>query len=441
MVRLARFAWGFTLLLSVWPASVWAQAGGGSSGFGGGGGGGGGGFSGGGGGSGSGSGNPLVAVVVFGLLGIFVVYLVVRSIRYRRKVRERDERVRTASAEAASDDPYFAAAEVEAHARGLFVACQEAWDGRDLSRLSALVGDDLLVEWKRRLDDFAAKGWHNRVSVLAAPQIEYVGLVNREDDTEDRAVVRITASLRAFVVDGSGRKIMRKESKTEQITLCEYWTLARRGDAEWMVVSIEQRAEGDHHLDAEIVASPWSDSRLADEALTDLAVEDGLPPGFTTADLAVVSFDGSAREHALDLSLADARFAPDVLEAAARRAVAAWAEAVDGDDAALLSVASPAAVDALLYGGDTSRKTRLVVRGPRVKQIRIVAVDVTSSPATMTIEVEVGGRRYVEDRGTAAVVSGEKERAVVFAERWTLALDGAEEAPWRLTERQDSRVG
>ncbi len=160
---------------------------------------------------------------------------------------------------------------------------------------------------------------------------------------------------------------MRSGAKSEQITLCEYWTLARSGDAAWKVVSIEQRAEGDHHLDSEIVASPWSDSRLADEALTELAVEDGLPPGFTTADLAVVEFDGTAREQALDLSLADARFAPDVLEAAARRAVAAWAEAVDGDDAALEAVASPEAVSQLLYGGDASRKTRVVVRGPRVQ--------------------------------------------------------------------------
>jgi predicted lipid-binding transport protein (Tim44 family) len=436
LIRSAAAAW---LLACVSASSALAQAGGGSSGFGGGGGGGG--FSGGGGGgSGSGSGNPIVAVVVFGLFGIFLVYLVIHSWRYRRKVRERDERVRTASAEAAQDDPYFAAEELESHARGLFVACQEAWDARDAARLSELVGDDLLVEWRRRLADFEAKGWHNRVSVLAPPKIEYVGLMNREDDTEDRAVVRITASLRAFVVDRHGRKIMRKESKTERITLCEYWTLARSGDSAWKVVSIEQRAEGDHHLDAEIVASPWSDARLSDEALTELAVADGLPPGFTTADLAVVEFDGDARAHALDLSLADARFGPDVLEAAARRAVAAWAEAVDGDDAALLEVASSEAVDALLYGGDASRETRLVMRGPRVREIRIVAVDVTREPATMTIEVEVGGRRYVEDRDTAAVLSGSKESAATFRERWTLALAGGADSPWLLLSSANSQA-
>ncbi|HET8823272.1 MAG TPA: hypothetical protein VFM57_17160, partial [Thermoleophilaceae bacterium] len=83
-------------------------------------------------------------------------------------------------------------------------------------------------------------------------------------------------------------------------------------------------------------------AQAGDESLTDLAVADGLPDGFTTADLAQVGFEGDARARALDLSVADARFSPDVLEAAARRAVEAWAEAVDGDDAALERVASPA---------------------------------------------------------------------------------------------------
>ena len=40
-----------------------------------------------------------------------------------------------------------------------------------------------MVEWSRRLDDFAAKGWHNRVEVLGEPEIQYVGLVNRRTMT------------------------------------------------------------------------------------------------------------------------------------------------------------------------------------------------------------------------------------------------------------------
>ena len=410
-----------------------AQAGGGSSGFGGGGGGGGSGF-GGGGGSGSGEGDPLVAVVVFGLVGLFLLYLTIHSIRYRRRVRERDARVRTASGEAAEDDGYFASDELERHAVALFRAAQTAWDARDRAALARLVGPDLLVEWSRRLDDFDAKGWHNRVEVLEDPTVHYVGITNREDDDEDRAVVRVTAKLRAYVLDRSGGRVMRKGEKNETIKLEEYWTLARRGGG-WMVLSIEQRAEGDHHLEGAIVASPWSDEqRLGDESLTDLAVADGLPDGFTTADLAEVGFDGDARARALDLSVADARFSPDVLEAAARRAVEAWAEAVDGDDAALERVASPAAVGALLHQGDPARETRLVVRGPRVKRIAIRDVQVERLPATMTIDVELAGRRYVEDRDTAAVLSGSRDAAARFTERWTLALDGPDDSPWRIVE-------
>ena len=428
------------VFLAVRASSAWAQAGSGSSGFGGGGGGGGGGFSGGGGsccgGTGSGGGSIVVVVIVFGFLAVFLVHLAIHSVRYRRKVRERVARVRTASAEAAEDDAYFASSALEKDAGELFEACQTAWDERNLDRLSALVGDDLMVEWKRRLEDFERKGWHNRVSVKGSPKIQYVGLVNREDDTEDRAVVRVTASLRAYVEDQSGKHILQTGAKSENVGLCEYWTLARSSvdpGAGWKVVSIEQRAEGDHNLDEEIIPSPWSDTqRLSDESLTELAVEDGLPPGFTTADLATVSFEGTAREQALDLSLADARFAPDVLEAAARTAVAAWAEAVDGSDEPLEAVATPEAVSELLYGGDGSRKTRVVVRGPRVRAIRILAVDVGQQPATMTIEVELGGRRYVEDRDTAAVLGGSKDSATSFSDTWTLALSGPAEAPWQL---------
>ena len=121
-----------------------------------------------------------------------------------------------------------------------------------------------------------------------------------------------------------------------------------------------------------------------------------------------------------------------MLEAAARRAAGAWAEAVDGADDALLAVASPEAATALLYGGDSTRGTRLVVRGASVKRIEIAGVQVDALPATMSVLVELGGRRYTEDRDTAAVVSGSKDRATTFTETWTLALDGPPEAPWRL---------
>jgi len=57
---------------------------------------------------------------------------------------------------------------------------------------------------------------------------------------------------------------------------------------------------------------------------------------------------------------------------------------------------------------------------------------VEREPATMTIDVELGGNRYVEDRDTTTVVSGSKDSATTFTEHWTLALDGPDDAPWRV---------
>ena len=122
-----------------------------------------------------------------------------------------------------------------------------------------------------------------------------------------------------------------------------------------------------------------------------------------------------------------------MLEIAARRAVQAWAQAIDGDDANLRKIATPAATRDLLYAGDASGRTRMVVRGPVVNRIRIVGLDAATEPPTMTIEVDLTGQRYLEDRDTTAVLAGSRSRSKSFTERWTLALNGDQAEPWRIT--------
>ena len=461
---MSRLALALLVLILLAPAAAdvaLGQAGGGSSDYGGGsgggsGGGGGGGsgddFGGGGGSGDAGEGGWLFVLLAFVfILGLFVSIvahngghsvrlsswardLVARPLSavHRMRRRKRVRQVELAAIEAAGDDDRFLPDRVHDAAEELFREVQLAWDARDSARLATLLGPDLLVEWERRLADFDRKGWHNRVEVLGDVRIDYVGLENREGTDDDRVIVLIEASLRAFVKKRSGRKILRKGESDDTIRLSQYWTLGLR-EGRWILHSIEERSEGEHHLAEPIVASPWSDTeRLRDETVIETAAADELPPGFKPADLADLDFEGDARAAALDLSLADARFAPDVLEAAARRAVEAWAEAVDGEDTALARLASEQAVDQLLYEGDDSERTRVVVRGPRVRRIAIMALDATAEPATMTIEVQLGGRRYLQDRDTAAVVSGSKSDATVFTGRWTLALDGPDSHPWRL---------
>jgi predicted lipid-binding transport protein (Tim44 family) len=444
-VRAALRILPLTLLLTLaGAATALARPGGGSSGFGGGGGGGGGFGGGGGGGRVSGGGGAGGAPFfffggawLFLVIGAAVVLMLLAGAfaqhRATKRRRERAERVELASAEAADDDPHFAADRVKADAAQLHRAIIEAWTARDRPALRRLLGPDLMVEWERRLDDFDRRGWHNVTELRAGPYVEYVGLVNRADDAEDRVTVRLQAVHHDVVVDRHGRMILRTGDTDGNVTLAEYWTLGKR-DGRWVLLSIEQDAEGAHHLDAPIVASPWSDDdRLRDESLTELAVADAIPAA-QIAEVADLDFDGDARTAALDLAMVDGRFAPDVLEAAARRAVAAWAEAVDGDDAALEAMATPHAVHALLHGGDASARTRLVVRGPRLRALRITALDAAAEPPTMTVEAEVSGRRYREDRDTAALLEGSQDREVVFAEHWRMALDGDEATPWRIAD-------
>ncbi len=350
----------------------------------------------------------------------------------KRTTRKRERRVELAAAEAADVDPIFDPEHVRAAAGSLFTSVQLAWDAADRIALRGLVAPDLLTEWERRLDEFDRQGWRNHVQPIGEPTVEYVGILRKGPTDEHRVIVRIDAKVRDFVVDGNGRHIKRQGQFTETVRMREYWTLARRGN-HWILQSIEQGSEGRHSLQDQIVATPWADEQsLKDEALVEGAVAQAVPAGTKVSEVADLQFTGDARSAANDLSLADGRFAPDVLEVAARRAVSAWTEAVDGSDDKLRAIADPAAIHELLHPGDPSEQTRLVVRGTSVRQIRIAHLDAAAEPPTMTIDVDLRGRRYIEDRDTTRVLAGNPARETSFTESWTLALTTDAEEPWRI---------
>jgi predicted lipid-binding transport protein (Tim44 family) len=355
-----------------------------------------------------------------------------RGRRARRRTAKRERRVELAAAVAAEEDPAFAPDVVRANATTLFKQIQAAWDRADRAALARLLAPDLLAEWERRLDDMGRRGWHNRVQVLDEPTVEYVGLAHRGDQA-DHVTVRIEAKLRDYVTDHFGNHLMRAGRLSETVRIREFWTLQKNAHGRWILASIEQGAEGEHVLDENIVADALSDDRaMRDETLVEQAVADAVPEGTNVSDVADLDYRGDAHAAALDLSLADGRFAPDVLEVTARRAATAWAEAVDGDDARLRAIAHGQAVRELLHPGDPTGRTRLVVRGPQVRRIRIVNLDAAAQPPTMTVEVELHGRRYIEDRDTTAILAGSQARATTFTEQWTFALDGDARQPWLL---------
>jgi predicted lipid-binding transport protein (Tim44 family) len=52
----------------------------------------------------------------------------------------------------------------------------------------------------------------------------------------------------------------------------------------------------------------------------------------------------------------------------------------------------------------------------------------------MRVAVQAEGRRYIEDRDTAAVLSGSQSVVTRFTEQWTLTLDGDDANPWRIAD-------
>jgi predicted lipid-binding transport protein (Tim44 family) len=373
----------------------------------------------------------VVVLVVFAGMAALALYRAWRRRQARQARDARDEQVRLAAAEAAQDDAVFDPETVVAEARDLFLAVQEAWDTRDRAAMAHLLGPDLLEEWRRRLDDFDGKGWHSRVVVKGTPAVRLVGLVNRAAEEDDRIVLFVACAIHAWVRTASGEKRYRSGNDGPALTLQQYWTLGRAED-EWILLSIEEEAEGHHHLHGELIAVPSADPALAGQSRTELAVADAAGPAAEVARLTSTTFSRDAHAAALDLSLVDDRFSPDVLTVAVEGVVAAWTEAVDGDDAALERRASEQAVGALLYGDDATRTVRTVVRGLQVQTVTIETLDGRSTPPTMSVVVAYRGAWYREDRDTQAVRGGSRERVASRQERWTLALTDDREVPWVL---------
>jgi predicted lipid-binding transport protein (Tim44 family) len=349
----------------------------------------------------------------------------------RRRLGRRKQKVRLAAAEAAETDPRFAPDVVRADAERLFCEIQAAWTRDDRARLAELVGKDLMVEWERRLKAFAARGWEDRIELKGPVHVDYVGLRNTADDRSKRAVVRITARVRDVVIDRHGNTIHRVSSVSDTHHICEYWTLGVSGDR-WIVQSIEQHHEGLHELTEPVLPSPWSDTKaLQREATIEQATAAGIDNS-QVAEIAGATLSSSARAAALDISLVDDRFAPRVLEAEVDYAVGAWGEAIDGEDGPLDAVASASAAQELLYPDDPTKNRRVVVRGPRVRSVKIVALDAQAKPPSMLVELRVSGRRYVEDRTTTIVLGGDKSVETSFTQHWRMELTDDDAHPWRI---------
>jgi hypothetical protein len=331
--------------------------------------------------------------------------------------------------EAVLDDPSFAPEAVKAAAVELHAGIVGAWTGADDAALSRLLGRELLAEWRRRLKNLRQQQCTNPIRRRGRLRVRYIGLVNRPGDAEDRVVVHVHARMHDRVYDAAGRAVFRDADDNGHRPMSEFWTLAKR-DGRWILTSVETDWEGAHHLREPIVPSPWADDRLHDTATIERAAASTIPPA-TLAEVVPAELPDDLRVAALDLAAFDGRYAPDVLEAAAQRTVAAWAEAIDGNHSTLVALAGGGNTTLLLHP-DRDDHHRLVVRGPRLRQLRIVDLRPKGTPPGMTVEATITGRRYLEHRANGAVLVGSRDHDATFTVRWDLVLSDDPSVPWRI---------
>lgn len=178
---------------------------------------------------------PIWQVVPLTLLGCAIglglVWCLVALIGLpgERRIRRRVETVEAA----AGSDPPYGVASVEGAAERLFEEMHSAWDAGDRQRLARISDPDLMAGWVRRLDDYAAKGKRQRVSVLARPRLDYVSLL------ADRGLVRLRVRAKLRRGFESTDAIPQREQKRpvgSKVEVQQFWTLCRAGD-DWILYS------------------------------------------------------------------------------------------------------------------------------------------------------------------------------------------------------------
>jgi hypothetical protein len=150
--------------------------------------------------------------------------------------------------------------------------------------------------------------------------------------------------------------------------------------------------------------------------------------------VAAVSVDASPVVAAAMTAAGDGWFGTVMAGKAARLAVAAWAAAVNGDDALLASIADRSAARWLL---NPVRKAWAIAAGPLVTEMMIWKVEPAAEPAELGVSWRFTGRqRPVEPTPEPglALPHGWTDEEQIFVGNMTLAFTGPGSGgwPWRL---------
>lgn len=336
-----------------------------------------------------------------------------RERRRSRTLSARDMRARAAAAEAALDDPTFAADDVLVRARVIAAKLETAGTESDERALRDIAthayGDHLVAQMRRRDGPFRPLGGE-----VAELRLFLVGVTNLQDDEHDRVVVGVLGS---------------PPDKADEYQIAQMWSLAR-GEEGWLLAAVEHYQSGRRHFDEPLVASPWHAADVADRATLQLAGDDAA----AAAAAELVYRDTEGLTAVRDLALADARWSPDVLMAAVRRLIDAWEHAAADGTRAFAGVAGDHAALALVHprGGSS----RVEVRGAALERLEVVELLAEREPPAVRLILGLRGRHALVNVGGEVARVGSLQRDRDFEERWLLEQTSEPDRPWHLAHAE-----
>ncbi len=116
-------------------------------------------------------------------------------------------------------------------------------------------------------------------------------------------------------------------------------------------------------------------------------------------------------------------FGRDIVSRTARLAVAAWALAVNGDEATLAGLAEPSVRHFMLH---PAMEKWVVAPGPVVSAIDVWALEPDADPPELKLKLEFAGRQRFDD-------PVKPDQETLFAGLFSLVLAEGGNWPWRLT--------
>lgn len=263
-------------------------------------------------------------------------------------------------------------------------------------------------------------GRHARVA--GRPRVDILGVVNRQRDSEDRVVVRVRADVdRGATAHGLPRRGL----------IDERWTLVHRGEG-WHLAAGAGDPLAESLLSSPLIDSPGDDTRrLREASLQELSgdARRGGPGPRELTDTAAPPL-----QQLTDLSVADERFEPMLIEAAVAHIVEAWEQSSSGSDAPLLAVATGAGAHALNFPAPGRGRRR--ISDARVQRWVLTGLNASAQPPTVTVSLRVKATAWTDDDASSA---GDHRPAHLLDLVWTLALDEATPTHprWRLTHSAD----